>query len=718
MNSSEKTIATPLVWSDVISTRGIAGLLVLFAFLFSALAITRSAWDLPLFLFAFGIFTAPGWPLARWVLGRHAGWLARIPFSLLLGYLAGVTTYLALRLTIGTQPFVVLIACAFIAVTLAVWLPRDDEGVMRLPRFTPADTLALAVLLLAVALIVGPVFANVGRPTSQGLAYRAYFIADLFAHMSVVGELTRNLTPPVNPYYPLEPLPYYWSFFTFPAVYDDLHDMLVTHVIIDRGILLTDLTMAGVYVSAWFLMLRALGASTRAALTAWLVVIFASGFEGAFFWWTQFQRGRSVWAFRYVNVDAITRWFWDLPPTDGLHRLFWYTPQHGMAITLGLVVFVLATLARRPNGFPRAIVDGLLLGVAFACSSFNGLLLCAAYGLWETAVLVHDRFADIRGWILARATTAAIVVVFAAATILLGMIQQSATAVIYRLNPHLLRGPWAFVALSFGPALLAAPFGLRRFAAWSPRAVIAAVALLCVTVPVFLFIDIRGHENSYVTFRTAQLWYLLLAVQTAAAVDAARGWRRAAAVALWAGILVGSVLALPTVALDWYNARDITNMDPSPGGFPWTVHISPENQAALAWIEANLPENAIVQIDANARGRSTWALIPAFAEHRLAVGHGIFESNPRRFDEGTASVAGVYRTPDLPLAYASCSRLGIQYLYVGPEERAANGPNADKFAQDPDHFKPVYNANGVTIYLVKGVTAERRKASSGAGGSS
>ncbi len=229
MNSSEKFArsghpsaigadVTPNVWLAVASTRAMAGLAVLFAFLFSALAITRSAWDLPLFLFAFGIFTAPGWPLARWVLGRRAGWLARIPFSLLLGYLAGVTMYLALRLTIGTQPFVVLIACAFVAVTLAIWLPCDDEGVLRLPRFTPADTLALAVLLLAVALIVGPVFANVGRPTPQGLAYRAYFIADLFAHMSVVGELTRNLTPPVNPYYPLEPLPYYWSFFTFPAV--------------------------------------------------------------------------------------------------------------------------------------------------------------------------------------------------------------------------------------------------------------------------------------------------------------------------------------------------------------------------------------------------------------------------------------------------------------------------------------------------------------------
>src|SRR5262249_28923832 len=82
---------------------------------------------------------------------------------------------------------------------------------------------------------------------------------------------------------------------------------------------------------------------------------------------------------------------------------------------------------------------------------------------------------------LPRPPSAAIVVLFAAVTILLGMIQQSATAVIYRLNPHLLRGPWAFIALSFGPALLIAPFGLRRLAAWSPRALIAGIALLCVT---------------------------------------------------------------------------------------------------------------------------------------------------------------------------------------------------------------------------------------------
>jgi hypothetical protein len=682
-----------------------AAILVIAAFVASALAIIRSRYDLPLFASAFGIFTAPGWPLARWLLGRRTPRLARAPFALLLGYLTGLTAYILLRLTVGTAPFIVLIACAFLAVTLATWLPRDSEPLLPLPPMTRGDGLAIATLLLVVATIVGPVFANVGRETPGGLAYRAYFNADLFAHMSVVAELTRNTMPPVNPYAPAEALPYYWGYFTFPALYDDLHDLLVTHVVIDRGILLTDLVMAGVYVSIWFLVLRGLGASTIAALVGWLLVILASSFEGAFFWWTQLQRHRSIWEFRYLNIDALTRWYWDLPPTDGLHRLFWYTPQHGFAITLGVVLFGLIVLTPRPTRLARGLVDGLLLGGMLVCSSFNGLLFVAAYAITEVITLVRTRGTDFSRWLIACSFAAFVVLCFTASALALGMIQKSATAVILRLNPHLLRGPWAFVALSFGPALLLAPVGLRRLAQWSKDGLTWTTALLAVSLAAFLFVDVRGHENAYVVFRTAHLWYVLLAVLAAAGIDAARAWPRPAMAALGALIGVGTILAVPTVALDWYNARDITNLDMSPGGFPWTVYITPANQAALAWIETMLPADAMVQMDPDARGRATWALIPAFSEHRLPIGRGIFEPNPRRFDEGAGKVRVIYRTPDPKLAYAYCEYLGIEYLYVGPEERQADGPSVDKFARDTDDFTAIYSVGGVAIYRVRGMTA-------------
>lgn len=65
----------------------------------------------------------------------------------------------------------------------------------------------------------------------------------------------------------------------------------------------------------------------------------------------------------------------------------------------------------------------------------------------------------------------------------------------------------------------------------------------------------------------------------------------------------------------------------------------------------------------------------------------------------------IYRTPDVAMAHQYCEDIGVQYLYVGPEERAANGPNVDKFATDRDRFVPVYTVNGVAIYRVQGMTA-------------
>jgi hypothetical protein len=677
------------------------GVVVAGAFAAAAWAIVGSIVDLLLFATLFAAFTLPGWPLARWLAGRRAGWLTLVPLALLLGYVAGFTLFLVARVAGLDNPVFALLLTIALGALLWLTLTPDDDGLLALPTLDRRDGLALAALLLVVAALVGPVFANVGRPTPGGLAYRAYFIADLFAHMSVVAELMKPTTPPVNPYFPGEALPYYWSFFTLPAIFDSLRDAMRGPIGVDRGILLTDLVMGGVYVSVWFLALRALGVSALASALAWATVLLASSFEALLFLVRQFARGRGLDAFRFVNIDAITRWIWDLPPVDGLHRLLWYTPQHGMAITLGLLAIVVGAVARRRDGVARGLVDGLLLGGALACSSFNGLLLVGGYALAETWRLMRDRFAGLGPWLIARAIAAIIVAGFLGLTIALGMIQRSSGELVLRWNPHFLRAPWTFIALSFGPALFLAPFGVRRLIGLSRAAAVSVAALSLVCAAAFLYVDVRGHDNTYVSFRTAQIWYLALAMTLAAAIDAARRWPALARRGLIAAGVLGAVAAAPTVALDWYNARDIGNVEMSVGGFPWTVHISPAHQAATAWIETHLRENDVVQTDASARGRATWALIPAFAERRLAVGLGLFEPNPRRFDADIDRVRQLYRTPDAALALQICEQLRIQYLYVGPEERDAHGPGADKFRLAPNDFTIIYDAAGVTIYRVR-----------------
>ena len=196
-------------------------------------------------------------------------------------------------------------------------------------------------------------FANVGRIDHGDLSYRAYFFADLFAHMSVVGELEKQTIPTVNPYLSTEALPYYWTYFTFPTVFSMLQPAL--HV--DRGLLLMAFTGAGALhdgVVSGRPRPGRIAAGRRAPPGR--TVIAATSYEGIALLGYLWRRGAPFSQIRDYNVDALTRWWWEAPSADGLHRLFWYTPQHGTAITAGLLAVATYVLARDANGIRRGAV--------------------------------------------------------------------------------------------------------------------------------------------------------------------------------------------------------------------------------------------------------------------------------------------------------------------------------------------------------------------------
>ncbi len=662
----------------------------------SAAAILPAFGGLALFAAAFLVFTAPGWGLARFYGGADLDPASLIALALFLGLLAGSLIYCGMRLLRLPGPFPVLGACALAGGGLRWAARRPAAGVVQLARLGAADRAAIGALVLVVALIVGPVFANIGRSVDGQLSYRAYFFADLFAHMSVVGELEKQAIPTVNPFMITEPLPYYWTYFSFPAVFAMLRPDLGT----DRGLLLTALVGAPLFVTVWFMVVRSLGGSTLATAAAWITVIGASSFEGAALLGYHWRRGAPFWAFREYNVDALTRWWWDLPGIDGLHRLFWYTPQHGTAITAGLLALATFALARDGNAPRRGVVDGLLLGAALACSSFNGLMLVAWYAVAEVVWLAVNRGRDFQRWIVARAIAAALVLAALVLLIELGMIQRSANVAQFGWNSRLLRAPATFALLSFGAAPLLALIGWRRLWRLRSKGLVASLALALVCALVLMFVELKYHQNTYVPFRVGHLFYLVLALWLAFAIDVWRGWRRPAAAAAWAVLALLALLAAPTVALDWYNTRDIYNVNISPGGFPWTVRIGADEQAALAWIRASLPEDATVQPDGWARGRATWALIPALARRRMASGAGLFEPDQSRFEKNLNRIRTIFQSTDAADAHFHCRRIGVDYLYVGDVERGAYADGVLKFDRHPEKFERVFGNGAVQIYKV------------------
>ena len=665
--------------------------------LVAALAIRPNPIDLALFLAMLAAFTAPGWPLSRVVVGGDADRLTAATVALLLGYLTGAFTFGLLRLAGVTSPWAVLAACLALAGLLHVAARRVAPGVLVCARLDAADLVGVSAVWLVAAVIVGPVFSRVGAETAHGLAYRAYFIADLFAHMSVVGELAKDAAPPLNPFFPQEALPYYWTYFTLPGLFAKVRPWLF----VDRGILLTDLLAAWLFVTTGYLVVRGLGASALATTISWMVLLVASSFEGICFAWRQLARQRGIDAFRYVNIDAVTRWVWDLPPVDGLHRLLWYTPQHAFALSLGLLALFAICRAREPDSLARGLLDGVLLGGAVTVSSFNGLMLVAAYAMAECARLAMNRGRNWGSWLLARGSAAVLVAACAGFTLALGMVQRTPGSFIFGMNHHFLRGPWTFAALSFGPALFLAPIGLA--AAWrTSRDVLRiAVPVTAVSIVVFLLVDLHGHENSYVTFRTGQLFFLVLGLLLACAIDHVRGWSATGRAAFAVALVCGSLAAVPTMVMDWYNARDITNLVQSPGGFPWTIMINPDDQAATAWIRENVPVDATVQTDAVARARNTWAFVTAFAGRRMATGMGIFELNPSRFEPAVNRIREVFTTADARHAYTLARQFEIDYVYVGDVERQADQPGVAKFEHSPDQFELVFRQGTVAIVKVR-----------------
>ncbi len=662
----------------------------------SAFAMLPSALDLAVFFLLAAIFTLPGWPIARWFAGSDSDRLTQTILALPFGYFAGAVTYASLRLAGVSSPAVILVVCAALAGLFWLAFRRPQAGIVHLNRLETADHIALGVLWLLALAVVGPVFARVGEITPAGLAYRAYFNADLFVHMSVVAELAKGSTPPLNPFFPVEAFPYYWTYFTLPGLFSQVRPALP----VDHAIMLTDTAMALTFISVGFLAVRNFGVSARSAALSWATVLLASSFEGAYFIWDQLSHGRPLAEFRTFNIDAVTRWVWNLPGVDGFQRAMWWTPQHLMALTLALIVLVTMVRARKPDTLAPAILEGCLLGGIVCISSFNGVLIVTSYGLAQVVILVLNRGRGIGQWLFARTAAAVIVIAFLGLTLGLGMVQRIPNAFLFGWNRFFLRGPWTFILLSFGPALFLAPFGVKAALKASRRLVITLAAVIVVITVVFLQVDLRGHENTQVTFRTGHLMFVCLAILLAFAIDAARNWNRSASIAFSSVFLLAVAAAAPTVALDWYNARDISNVAMNPGRFPWTVHITPDDTAAANWIHASLPAEATVQTDALPRERYTWAFVTAFARRRMAVGNGLFTLNPDRYTPGMTAVHEAFSTATPAAAHAALVELGVDYVYVGDLERRVNGEQVGKFGQNPRFFEPVYWRGSVEIYKV------------------
>jgi uncharacterized membrane protein len=159
------------------------------------------------------------------------------------------------------------------------------------------------------------------------------------------------------------------------------------------------------------------------------------------------------------------------------------------------------------------------------------------------------------------------------------------------------------------------------------------------------------------------------------------------------------VLGLPTTAIDTWNASDISNRREGPG-FRWTLWTTRDQQQAFAWIRAQTPADAIVQMEPMVRGREHWTLIPSFAGRRMAAGLPISLLPQPEYMETSERVRSIYQGADAEGASDTARRLRIDYLYVDGTDTAAYPDVVRKFDEHPALFSRVFSSGDARVYRV------------------
>ena len=643
-----------------------------------------------LYAVVYGLACVPGLPLGFALFGRRhaAGWIA----GAVIGY---ALTALAIWAPIFLgMPSLLTFSGSWFLVTVLSWMaaPGVVRAIVELPHWSARDTKALMVVWALTLVIAVPPFSRAGETDADGSRrYRAYFTADFVWHAALVSELKKFDSPPRNPYLAHRPIHYYWTYFllpsavagTAPAPYNDVQTCLKVNAVATAL-----LFVSAMFVCAWSAVPYAWPVASGVT-----IAIVASSAEGVFALWRFRQRGVPFAELRNLNIDALSNWWLGGLRIDGLQRCFWWVPQHSMAYALGLVALAMANGAGSAAPMSAIAIAGIALAGSAMMNPFVGGIFALVWGVTIAIDALRSGQFVPR---LARHSVAILPVALAIAWVILNrMAEGGGSALQFGWLGEARKAPLESLAVSLGPALLAAAVGLLVGRVGRP---VAPVVLALTSLGLMYFTRLNV-DYSWVGFRAGQM--ILVAVPGLIARGfVSSGGRKVLAVATAALVVA---IGTPTAAIDTYNAQDVTNFAPSPNG-PWTVRITRDEQSGLGWLRANTPSTAIVQMDPLSRERSTWSLIPSFAERRMGAGRPISllggTTDGSEYAERSIRVKTMYGTSDARLAHDIARSLRLDYIWIDRTERSAYPGGMNKFSAASPLFTPVFQNAEVSIYRV------------------
>jgi hypothetical protein len=592
----------------------------------------------------------------------------------------------------------------WLAIAAGPWLPllltaaarRFGGPTLRLPVLGRGDVIAVALTMLVVPLITWAPYAHVREPVGDGEAYRAYFTADFVWAITVTAEIAKGDVPPHNPFLKERPLHYYWlSHFLSGAVYRNVASSHVRH---EQVVLVNGLFFGLAAVAFLYGLVRMAGAGPGLSALGVALGFVANSYEGVDMIRAIIQQGQPFAELKNVNIDAVSRWFYKGMPADGLQRMLLYQPHHLTGYVLALASLWLVGFAEDVTETSVALWAGVLLAFALLFSTFTALIVGMAVGLLFALRLTQQR--RWRAAIGCAVLGGVPIVVGVALTKTLGYTDDRyGFLLVFGLNPVAVNHLGKVLFLSFGPLLFGGMATIVRWR-WALSDGAAATTLVIAAFAFYFFTNVPDSGDVWVGWRSGHLLLIAFGVMSACALkDVWRiDWSRTV-VAICVSVAI--LLAIPTVVIDVYNAKDVTNREMG-ANFPWTLIITPLEREALDWIRVSTPPNAVVQIEPYIRGSKHWSYIPGFAERRSVAGFPIAMTPMRPYREAADEVYwGIFRARSADEAHNMARFLGINFLAAGIPERRAYVTGIANIASRPDLFAPVFRNDEMTIFRVE-----------------
>lgn len=650
-----------------------------------------------------------------------------VAYSLLLGHflssgIAVILTYL-LGISHLSLGIFIFLAMSWLAISLRYIYAHSDieqwtTGKLAFKPWTRSTyILFLVLLLVAIALVFEP-FANLGKKTDLGYAYRKYFPGDFLKMMAMTAELSKGDIPPENPWFAGESLHYYWWYFVPLSWFYRLIGMGIS---IKALVILSTLMTDALFLFALFSTLRLFTTRNFAPFLAALVGITAYSYESIYLWW---HLGYPIKDFleqaRFYNIDGITRWFWGEPQMDGFLRSLLYSPPHLHALALLLAVISIFALSNVLQNLSLSCFAGLLIGVTVIYNTFIGLIVALWYGLWlgiqviagwarlvsnyKGKVTTYDPKRDLFSFLLSNGIAGLVVLLcYSLSMFVRGPDTGLMPYVGKALKTH---GPLVFF-INYGPPFIFGGVGI--FLMWkrtrnrrsriedssskARSSIPSILLLLLLSIILVSTVALKGFVSD-VGLKLGLVILIPLLIFSAISLEFLH--QRLPALAFYSLLIIINGPALLTVLLDRYNLADIYNSR-------FTLYVSEEDMQAATWIKSHVPGRAIVQ-SSSPEGETPFTLVSVLGERRTAVGDKffarIYQIPAAEVERRRGDITSLFETKGLDKALKALKKYSIDYIYVGEYEKTFYPEGIRKFYEVSDLFEKVYENTRVDIFKV------------------